>query len=77
MKYLLILLVILAVVWLMRRGSAPRHGRNEQARPKDARHAQPMVECAHCGVHLPASEAVIGVEGRTYCSEAHRLAGPA
>jgi uncharacterized protein len=77
MKFLLILIVILAVIWLMRRGSASRHGRKRQARPNGASQVRPMVECAHCGVHLPADEAVIGSEGRTYCSEAHRVAGPA
>jgi uncharacterized protein len=77
MKYLLILLVILAVIWLMRRGSASSHRRQREARPEGKSHARPMVECAHCGVHLPADEAVIGSEGRPYCSDAHRLAGPA
>jgi uncharacterized protein len=76
MKYLLILLVILAVVWLLRSSARGRKQHNT-ARPKGAQHAQRMVECAHCGLHLPASEAVMGAEGRAYCSEAHRLAGPA
>lgn len=35
-----------------------------------------MVACAHCGVHLPSPEASFDPEGRTYCGEAHRLAGP-
>jgi uncharacterized protein len=29
-----------------------------------------MVRCAHCGIHLPRSEAVVS-RGRTYCSTAH------
>jgi len=34
-----------------------------------------MVECAHCGLHLPQGEAVF--DGATpYCGEPHRLAGP-
>lgn len=75
MKYLVVILVVLAVVWLLRsqrrrddpppRASAPR---------RDA--VQEMVDCAHCGVHLPATEAVRGEDGRHYCSPAHRLAGP-
>ena len=37
--------------------------------------AEPMVRCAHCGVHLPLSEAV--ADGtNVYCSDPHRLAGP-
>jgi uncharacterized protein len=34
-----------------------------------------MVECAHCGLHLPAADAVR--EGdKLYCGEAHRRLGP-
>ena len=33
-----------------------------------------MVVCAHCGVHLPESDS-ISVQGKFYCSEAHRHAG--
>ncbi|MCH8180325.1 MAG: hypothetical protein IIA02_11155 [Proteobacteria bacterium] len=35
-----------------------------------------IVPCAHCGVHLPLSDALHDVSGHTYCSEAHRQAGP-
>jgi uncharacterized protein len=31
-----------------------------------------MVQCAHCGVHLPKSESLL-VEDRHYCCEAHSL----
>ncbi len=34
-----------------------------------------MVRCAHCGVHLPQSDAV-SVGALHYCSGAHRDAGP-
>jgi uncharacterized protein len=34
------------------------------------------VRCAHCGVHLPESEAVTSAQGLPYCSGAHREAGP-
>ena len=37
---------------------------------------QSMVACAHCGVHLPKQEALADAEGRLFCGEAHRLAGP-
>jgi uncharacterized protein len=30
-----------------------------------------MVECAHCGLHLPRSEA-IEAAGQSYCSAEHR-----
>jgi uncharacterized protein len=35
-----------------------------------------MLACAHCGLHLPQPEAQFDADGRPYCSEAHRLAGP-
>lgn len=40
--------------------------------------AQPvaMLPCAHCGVHLPASDALVNDAGQPFCSEAHRRAGP-
>lgn len=31
-----------------------------------------MVGCAHCGIHLPLSEALTGVDHRHYCCEEHR-----
>ncbi len=33
---------------------------------------QAMVRCAHCGLHLPASDAVRGTDGTPFCSAAHR-----
>lgn len=35
----------------------------------------PMVVCAHCGVHLPANEALLNEATQPFCSEAHRKAG--
>ena len=37
---------------------------------------QTMVGCVHCGLHLPRSEAVVDAQGRLYCGDVHRLAGP-
>lgn len=34
--------------------------------------AETMVSCAHCGIYIPASEA-ISQSGRVFCSDAHRL----
>ncbi len=68
MKWLLVIGVAAAVLWMLLRGREPR-------RPRGSRRPEPMVECAHCGVHLPAADAVLGGD-RVYCSEAHRLAGP-
>lgn len=72
-KYLLIALLI---IWLFyspalrgkRTGSKP-HGQPEAPR------AENMVQCAHCGVHLPEGEAIKDDKGQAYCSQAHRQAG--
>jgi uncharacterized protein len=37
---------------------------------------QPMLACAHCGVHLPQADAVLDTQGRSFCGAAHQLAGP-
>jgi len=69
MKYLLIVVVIAAVLWWMLR--RPRVA----SKSEPAREPVTFVACAHCGVHLPAGDAVSAGEHR-YCSDAHRLAGP-
>lgn len=84
MKYLLVLLVVLAGAWmLLRRRDKPAPPPDQQAspparpaQPKQRAGAQPMVACSHCGVHLPQAEAASDAAGRRYCSEAHLLAGP-
>jgi uncharacterized protein len=73
------LLILVAVVvglalWFLkgRRTGAPT------ASDRGPRAAEPaaMVACAHCGVHLPRPDATFDGEGRSYCGEAHRVAGP-
>lgn len=73
MKYL-VLLGILVLAWVLffkGRRKPPPVGRSN-----DPTQAAPMLACTHCGLHLPKSEAVFDAEGRPYCGEAHRLAGP-
>ena len=71
MKYLVVIVVIGLVLWFSLRRSPrvpPSRGTRPPGRP------QPMVRCAHCGVHLPAGEAV--PDGSLhYCSPAHRALG--
>lgn len=45
-------------------------GNSQQASDTAARQieAQPMVSCATCGVHLPASEAKVR-DGKAYCND--------
>lgn len=39
--------------------------------PHDAPEA--MLQCAECGMHIPASEAILGQSDLAFCSEEHRL----
>jgi len=80
MKFLVLLLVLLvAVAWL---AIGRRRDRIDDTPPAPKPPAPPLAEpatmlaCAHCGVHLPGSEALRDAGGRAYCSDAHRLAGP-
>ena len=75
-RNLLILILVIAGIWWIRRtmariGKRPPRGKGGQA---DAA-AERVLECAHCGINVPESEGV-REHGRFYCSDAHRLAGP-
>lgn len=80
MKYLLVLLVVLVVAWLLLRRREPPAAAPKQGAAADGQVTpgapQPMLACAHCGMHLPQAEAQMDAAGRPFCSEAHRLAGP-
>jgi uncharacterized protein len=74
----LLLWAIIAFVawWLLR----PRRKTTAAPPPAAARGSadappEAMVDCASCGLHFPASEAVRD-GGRVYCCAAHRAAGP-
>lgn len=70
MKYLL-LFGVLWFAWLLwRKGHADRPTTPVEAPPRPA---EQMVACAHCGVHLPLSEA-LSDGGRHFCCEEHRRA---
>ena len=80
MRILIWLIIGLAVVvWIKRALARVAHpasdGRpNAKAGMSPGRDvpSEAMVQCAHCGVHFPASEAVSGVAGTVYCSTEHR-----
>ncbi|MCU0969655.1 MAG: hypothetical protein MUF03_12730 [Rubrivivax sp.] len=79
LKLLLVLAVVVVAGMLFlgrRRGrdaSPPVPGAPPPPAP---RVSAEMVACAHCGVHLPATEARRDDAGRPYCGDAHRAAGP-
>ncbi|VTU15876.1 PP0621 family protein [Variovorax sp. RA8] len=79
MKYLLVLAIILVAVWLWRKARREElQSRTPPPPPPPAPRSigppQAMLRCAHCGLHLPASDAVRGADGTAYCSAAHRRA---
>lgn len=78
MKYLLVLVVVGVMAWLLlgrRRTGSPPEVSSRRSRDVPAAPAE-MAACAHCGLHLPASEALRDAQGRPYCGDAHRRAGP-
>jgi uncharacterized protein len=76
MKYV-VLVAVLLVVYALWRSSQRRSEKNDarDQRPPPAATALPqdMVRCPVCALHLPRGEALIGREGRLYCSQEHRL----
>jgi len=87
MKYLLVLAVLWIAIWLWRknRREEMRDAQRERMAKAQQRPAAPtavgapqaMVRCAHCGLHLPASDAIAGPGDAVYCSTAHRQAAVA
>jgi uncharacterized protein len=73
MKYVILVLVVVVVAWLMLRSRRPRPPATHRA-PRGVA-ARPMLQCSHCGLHLPHGDALHDARG-VFCSEAHRLAGP-
>jgi uncharacterized protein len=70
MKYLILILIVLLVLWLAR--SSRRAVPPAAPRPSDEpAKQQPMLACALCGLHLPRDEALPG-RGGVFCGEAHR-----
>jgi len=72
MKFLLLFFIFMVFAWQW------RHAREEKVKNAMRKNAAPagvveMVQCAHCGLHLPAAEAVRGAQA-SYCSPAHARA---
>jgi uncharacterized protein len=69
---------VLVAMWLLR-GKGAKSGNDTRSAAGngdgdgDKRDGEAMIRCAHCGVHVPRSEAVVTSGGTSYCSETHRL----
>jgi uncharacterized protein len=76
-KFLLLLVIAFIVVsWLMQGKKASKTTSSSDAEgtaPTDS--GEKMIQCAHCGVHVPASESVSNAAGVVFCSEDHRRLG--
>jgi len=72
-KVLVLILVVIAVWFLVKGLSRPAA---RERRPAETGAGERMVTCAHCGVHLPESEATAS-GARFFCSEEHRRVGDA
>jgi len=81
-KLLIWVVIILAVMVVMRivaaRNNAAKHAAKSPprtpARQPGSGPVESMVRCAHCGIHLPRSEAVL-ISGKTWCSNEHARLG--
>ena len=76
MKYLLVIVVVWVAFMIWR---SNRRQEVERSAPPPRAHPplgepQAMLRCAHCGLHLPAADALPGPDGKVYCSAAHRQA---
>lgn len=78
MKFITWLLIILAAMTVSRvinaRNAAARRGVAQPGKAPDR--IESMVSCAHCGVYMPRSEALL-IGKRTWCCEDHARLGSA
>jgi uncharacterized protein len=75
MKYLLVVAVMAVAFWLWRNNRQSAKVQQKKSAPAKSNATgigppQPMLQCAACGVHLPATDAVVGKRG-SYCTSAH------
>lgn len=80
-KLILWLVVAAIVIYIGRqynrmRAQARTQAPSNNAAPAASLPGERMVQCAHCGIYLPQSEA-IKTGGHTWCSPEHASLGPA
>lgn len=79
MKLLLWAAIIFGVIWVLRNKKKKSSEVEPPAQPRrmNDESGEPMLTCPHCGIHFPASEAVINASGAAFCGDEHRrLHGP-
>ena len=70
----IVFLVWFAVRWAgaSRRSRDPVDATQGTARDKPSDTVEAMRQCAWCGAHMPAHDALALTDGRVYCSAPHR-----
>lgn len=71
-------LIIFLIIYVIKRGlrqpDAPqteeKKSENYSEHKSQNNEVEDMVQCTHCAIHLPRSEAFL-VDGKIYCSRAH------
>ena len=69
MKYLVLVVVLVAAYWIFK--SYKRKSGMPGQRGRRGHEPEDMVRCAQCGVHLPRSESVVAGEV-FFCTPEHR-----
>jgi len=67
------ILLLAIAVWLLIT-VLKRYNRNIDPPERPQADIESMVQCAHCGVHLPRSDSFL-INGQYYCCEAHSKQG--
>lgn len=67
MKFIALLIVVWVGIWFFRHRQTQA---NQNIPPATPVEPQDMLRCTQCGIHLPAIEAIKGLEG-SYCSQEH------
>ena len=76
MRILIIMALVGLALYFVKKTMGARTPPPDRSRQTSTPDGDKLVECAHCGARLPASDAV-WKEGHTYCSMTHRNFGPA
>jgi uncharacterized protein len=74
-RYMIKIILVAIAIWLVisvLKGYRKNLQASATEKPADnnAIKSESMVQCAHCGVHLPTSDSFL-VNGQYYCCEAH------